>query len=71
MNEQQSIIIRIPEQKKMKDTVRLSGVVRIKPEAELSLMELCGRTGLSMCSIASQLITQAAAVCRIERGCEE
>lgn len=59
------IVLTVPTQKSTKDKVRLNGVVRISEEAELALLELCGKTGLSMRSVASALITQAAQVCEI------
>ena len=61
-----AIVIKIPADRNLRDRVNLTGVVRINEEAELALLSLCGRTGLSMRSIASQLITQAAAVCTVE-----
>lgn len=59
------IVLTVPAQKSAKDKVRLNGVVRISEEAELALLELCGKTGLSMRSVASALIIQAAQVCEI------
>lgn len=46
----------------------LKGRIRIKPEAEIALKSLQLETGLSICDIASQLITQAAACVTIKRG---
>lgn len=62
------IVLTLPTPKSRRDTIRLNGTVRISEEAELALIELCGKTGLSMKNVASALITQAAAVCEIRKG---
>lgn len=49
----------------------LKGIVRISEEAEMALWRLKEQTGLSLRTIASELITQAAAVVRIEEVNEE
>ena len=59
------IVLSVPASKSIRDKVRLNGVVRISEEAELALLELCGKTGLSMRNVASALIVQAAQVCEI------
>lgn len=59
------IVLSVPASKSARDKVRLNGVVRISEEAELALLELCGKTGLSMRNVASALIVQAAQVCEI------
>lgn len=61
-----TITIRLPKPLGPRDKVKLNGVVRISEAAELALMELCGKTGLSMRHVASSLIEQAAAICVIE-----
>lgn len=43
----------------------LTGVVRINPEAEETLMKLKAETGLSMSMIASQMIVQGAELVKI------
>lgn len=45
--------------------VDLTGVVRINPEAEETLMKLKAETGLSMSMIASQMIVQGAELVKI------
>lgn len=67
MNENPNIIIRIPSPDRQRDYIKLSGVVRVSAEAELAILELCGKTGLSMRNVASQLIVQAAKLCTIVR----
>lgn len=62
------ITLRIPATKGRHDEARLTGVVRISPEAELALLALSGKTGLSLKYIASELIVQAAQMCDIEHA---
>lgn len=45
--------------------VDLTGVVRINPEAEETLIKLKAETGLSMGMIASQMIVQGAELVKI------
>lgn len=54
------IVIKIPKPQK------LVGVVRVTPEAELVLQELSYRTGLSLRTLASEIIIQASEFIRIE-----
>lgn len=42
------------------DLAAVSGVVRVTPEAEHKVRELCRATGLSVREVASQLIIQGA-----------
>ena len=64
------IVLVIPAPKTKRDSIHLNGVVRISEEAELALLELCGKTGLSMKSVASALIVQAASICEVRKGGE-
>lgn len=54
------IIIKIPKSQK------LVGVIRVTPEAELILQELSSRTGLSLRTLASEIIVQASEFIRVE-----
>lgn len=63
-----NITIKLPKPLGPRDKAKLNGVVRISEAAELALMELCGKTGLSMRHVASALIEQAAAICVIEEA---
>lgn len=53
--------------KKVRPPYQLTGVVRVRKEAEIAIRNLRRDTGLSMGEIASELILQAAAVCTIRR----
>lgn len=57
--------ITLTKRRRSPEVADLKGVVRITPEAELTLWRLEDETGLSLRSIASSLIVQAAAVVRI------
>lgn len=61
-----AITLRPPSPVKPKP-VNLIGVVRISEAAELALHRLAAETGLSLKSVASELIVQAAAICVIEQ----
>ena len=62
------IVIRIPTN--AVTNYDLKGHVRMQPPAEIELRRLQLETGLSLCDIASQLITQAAVRATIVRGSE-
>lgn len=61
-----AIILRPPRPVKPKP-VNLIGVVRISEAAELALHRLAAETGMSLKSVASELIVQAAEICVIEQ----
>lgn len=65
-----AIVLRTPRAIPKKP-VNLIGVVRINEEAELALHRLAAETGLSLKKVASELITQAAAICVIEKEVKE
>lgn len=65
--ETRPIVLTVPANRDVRDRAKLNGVVRISEDAELALLELCGKTGLSMRSVASQLIVQAARITDIVR----
>lgn len=60
-----AIILRPPRPVKPKP-VNLIGVVRISEDAELALHRLAAETGMSLKSVASELIVQAAKICVVE-----
>lgn len=47
---------------------KLAGVVKVNPQAETKLLELAAETGLSIRTIASELILQAAEIVEIVEG---
>ncbi len=51
-----------------KDENKLAGVVKLTPQAETKLLELAAETGLSIRTIASELILQAAEIVEIVEG---
>lgn len=51
-----------------KDDSKLAGVVKLTPQAETKLLELAAETGLSIRTIASELILQAAEMVEIVEG---
>lgn len=51
-----------------KDDAKLAGVIKISPQAETKLLELAAETGLSIRTIASELILQAAEIVEIVEG---
>ena len=65
-----AIILRPPRPVKPKP-VNLIGVVRISEAAELALHRLAAETGMSLRSVASELIVQAAEICVIEQEVKE
>lgn len=64
-NYEGAIVLYTPDPKKK---VCLTGVVRVNEHAEMELHRLAEETGLSLKTVASDLITQAARICVIERG---
>ena len=53
---------------KGKDDKNLCGVIKVSPQAETRLLELAAETGLSIRTIASELILQAAEIVEIVEG---
>lgn len=51
-----------------KDDNKLAGVIKLTPQAETKLLELAAETGLSIRTIASELILQAAEIVEIVEG---
>lgn len=51
-----------------KDDSKLVGIVKLTPQAETKLLELAAETGLSIRTIASELILQAAEIVEIVEG---
>ena len=49
---------------------KLNGTIRVTPEAELAIRRLSAYTGLTQRDVASELIIQAASICRVVRGGE-
>lgn len=47
---------------------KLAGVIKLSPQAESKLLELAAETGLSLRTIASELILQAAEIVEIVEG---
>lgn len=47
---------------------KLAGIVKVNPQAETKLLELAAETGLSIRTIASELILQAAEIVEIVEG---
>lgn len=47
---------------------KLAGVIKINPQAETKLLELSAETGLSLRTIASELILQGAEIVEIVEG---
>ena len=64
MTDQSKIVIRYYDRKpKIKE--KLSGVIRVDPEAEIAVRRIAKETNLSVREIATQLITQAVAICEL------